>query len=174
MSKTTFLIAIVFMTMVFSSLAYAYPNNTAVCFDANMSQVFNNSVSVANNTCKMGCNTLSGLCNTYDPISSTLIGIAFLIISLFFVFIATKASSGFTFRGMKIELLQPLFFALSFLMILAAFSVMIVGAVNSSMNAIYNILNSGYNTTMYVFIFLVAFMVISFIVNVFNQAGKKA
>lgn len=45
------------------SLAFAYPNNTAICLDENMSQVFVNGSISANNTCNWKCNSFSGECN---------------------------------------------------------------------------------------------------------------
>lgn len=174
MKKLALVAAIVLVSMAFSSTVLAMPNNTIACLDVNMSQVFNNSVITANNTCVFGCNSITGECNRYDPLSSSLSGIAFLIIAAIFALIATKVNAGINFRGLPIEVLQPLFFTVSIFMILAAFTVMTTGASGTSQFALYNQLNAGYNTIMYVFIFFISFMVISFIVNILTKAGKKA
>jgi hypothetical protein len=175
MNKKFVMCAIVlFMTMAFSSTALAFPNNTILCLNANISQVFNNSVITANNTCVFGCNSVTGSCNIYDPISSSLSGIALLIVAAIFSIIATKVSSGISFRGLQVEVLQPLFFTISIFMILIAFTIMTTGASGTSQIGLYNQLNAGYNTVMYVFIFFISFMVISFIVNIIMKAGKSA
>lgn len=179
MNRLAFCITIVFMTMVFSSIASADSN---ICL-ANNSQhtiyKINSTGGVLadviyNDTCHFGCNIDTGLCNTYDSISFTVVGLAILFIASFFAYIATKISAGFTFRGLPVEVLQPLFFSFSFLMILLSFNILMVGSNNSSQGVLHDIIGSGYNIVMYIFMFYVGFMVISFIYAWLNRTGKKA
>ena len=125
-----------------------------------------------NETCALGCTNITGNCNIIDPLSSSLGGIFLLIVAAIFIAAAIKSSAGIVFRGLNVEFLQPLFFTFAFMMVLAAFTVIVSGSQTSS--AIYTIFQASYSTTTWVFIFFISFMVISFIVNLLENRLKEA